>query len=557
EVNTATGEVTTTSAKVLPRTTTAEADLVATYPRAAAVKTITDAALAHAAEVGNQPVGTLTADITTAFTGSFVDGAWVGTKRDDRSKASTIGGLVANSLVESLADPARGGANIGIMNPGGLRAELTYAQSGTEGDGVITYAEANSVLPFVNNLWTTTLTGAQLTQVLEEQWQPEGSSRPYLQLSLSDNVRYTYDPAAEKGHHITHVWVNDKLVTDTDTYRVGSASFLIQGGDNFTTFAQGTDTKDSGLLDYEAWIDYLKAHQPVAPDFAKQGVALSAPATATVGEPYSLKASDLDLTSLGSPANTSLEIRVGNTLVDTVAVTDGAAEATITIPNTGAVTVTALPSKTTVTIPVAIQPASTTPATATHTTLTLSKKSVRYGTSVLATAAVTGTDTGKVLFEVGGRKLTATLRGGMARVTLPNDLQVGKYLVKASFVATQTAAASSAKPVKLTITKAAVKPRKTRMAKTVKAHKAFRFTVATKALGKGVWATGTVKIYLHGHLVAKTKLTAADHGSKRVRISAQKLRWYGKGSTVTAVAKLGGTKNTKATIVKKVRLHLT
>ena len=53
------------------RTTSADQpadDLVAEYPRVAAVKTIVDKALADAAVVGNQPVGAVTKDITTAFT---------------------------------------------------------------------------------------------------------------------------------------------------------------------------------------------------------------------------------------------------------------------------------------------------------------------------------------------------------------------------------------------------------------------------------------------------------------------------------------------------------
>ena len=41
------------------RTTTDDATLVATYPRVAEVKSIVDAALANAAEVGNQPVGSV------------------------------------------------------------------------------------------------------------------------------------------------------------------------------------------------------------------------------------------------------------------------------------------------------------------------------------------------------------------------------------------------------------------------------------------------------------------------------------------------------------------
>src|SRR5438045_3949165 len=61
-----------------------EADLVAKYPRVAAVKAIVDKALADAAVVGNQPVGKVTADITTAFAGSPA-------VRDDRASESTLG----------------------------------------------------------------------------------------------------------------------------------------------------------------------------------------------------------------------------------------------------------------------------------------------------------------------------------------------------------------------------------------------------------------------------------------------------------------------------------
>ena len=70
------------------------------------------------------------------------------------------------------------------MNPGGLRDELLYAGSTATNpantDGVVTYAEANAVLPFVNNIWLVQLTGKQLKSVLEQQWQPSGAQRPYL-----------------------------------------------------------------------------------------------------------------------------------------------------------------------------------------------------------------------------------------------------------------------------------------------------------------------------------------------------------------------------------------
>ena len=107
--------------ELVARTTTADATLVAAYPRVAAVKTIVDAALAEAAVIGNVPVGSVTADITTAFSGgSYVGGVYTGGSRDDRAKESTLGNLIADSLVSSLSDPSRGGATIGIVNPGGM-----------------------------------------------------------------------------------------------------------------------------------------------------------------------------------------------------------------------------------------------------------------------------------------------------------------------------------------------------------------------------------------------------------------------------------------------------
>ena len=178
-IDTRTMTVTGYKAGNVKRTTTAEqpvADLVARYPRVAAVKAIVDKALADAAVIGNQPVGKVTADITTAFGGSPA-------VRDDRASESTLGNLVADVLVDTLKTPELGGADIGVVNPGGLRNELYYAP-----DGVITYAEANAVLPFVNNLWTTSLTGAQVKTLLEQQWQtnPDGTvpSRAYQQLGL-------------------------------------------------------------------------------------------------------------------------------------------------------------------------------------------------------------------------------------------------------------------------------------------------------------------------------------------------------------------------------------
>ncbi|CAH0208481.1 Endonuclease YhcR [Microbacterium sp. Bi128] len=361
-VSDTTGDVLSYTGANVARTKVATNTLVSTYPRVAQVKSITDAALAAAAQIGNQPVGSVSKDITTAFAGgAYTNGVYGGGSRDDRSKESTLGNLVADSLVASLGSAERGGAQIGVVNPGGLRADLAYAP-----DGVVTYAEANAVLPFVNNLWTTSLTGAQFKTLLEQQWQtnPDGTvpSRPFLKLGLSKNVAYTFDASRAAGDRVTSISVDGAPIDPAASYRIGSFSFLVQGGDNFRIFTQGTGTKDSGLIDRDAWIDYVKANPGLAPDFARRSAQVtgipSAPVTATSS--LSLAVSGLDLTSTGSPVNTTATVEwVGSSATFApVTVSGGAANLALTVPADAVaasqIIVRAQPSGSVVRIPVSV-----------------------------------------------------------------------------------------------------------------------------------------------------------------------------------------------------------
>ena len=366
-VDTATKDVTGYKAGNVKRTTDAAAGLIAAYPRVAAVDAIVKKALADAAEVGNQPVGSVTRDITTAFSTDATGTA----KRDDRGSESTLGNLVADSLLDSLKSADLGGAEIGVVNPGGLRNELYYAP-----DGTITYAEANAVLPFVNNLWTTSLTGAQFKTLLEQQWQtnPDGTvpSRAYLQLGLSKNVNYTYDAARAAGDRITSVRVNGELLDPAKSYRVGTFSFLATGGDNFRVFTEGTNTRDSGLVDRDAWIGYLQKSSPVSPDFARRSVAVANTTAPGVkpGEPITLAVSKLDLTSLGSPVNTALEVSFTDaggsvTSLGTVPVAAGTASVNLAVPAgaaEGAATLVLTAVESGTVVKVAVQVGADTPA---------------------------------------------------------------------------------------------------------------------------------------------------------------------------------------------------
>jgi len=350
----ASGNTTTVKNRDVARTTINDATLTATYPRVATVKTIVDAALLEAAAIGNRPVGSVTADITRACVGGVAPCA------ENRAAPSTLGTLVANSLRASLADPTIGGAEIGIVNPGGMRADLAFAP-----DGVVTYAEANAVLPFLNNLWTTSLTGAQFKIVLEQQWQTNADgtipSRPFLQLGLSDNVNYTFDASRAAGDRITGIWIDGAQIDPAQSYRIGSFNFLLTGGDNFREFTKGTATRDSGLVDRDAWISYIQANSPLSPSFKANQASITGAPTAAVnpGDTITFTVGGLNLTSLGAPQNTQLALSWAGTDVGTASVdSTGTATVTVTVPADAAANsvleMTASPSGTIVRLAIAV-----------------------------------------------------------------------------------------------------------------------------------------------------------------------------------------------------------
>ena len=65
---------------------------------------------------------------------------------ENRGGESTLGNLVAEIQREAT------GADIGVMNPGGLRDDLIGTGNGP---GPVTYREAANVQPFANTLVTT------------------------------------------------------------------------------------------------------------------------------------------------------------------------------------------------------------------------------------------------------------------------------------------------------------------------------------------------------------------------------------------------------------------
>jgi 5'-nucleotidase len=204
---------------------------------------------AIAGPIANRVVGRITADITRAA---------------NAAGESALGDVIADAQLAATAPTDFGGAKIAFMNPGGIRADLVWAQiSGGEAPGEVTFGELFTVQPFANTLVVKTCTGAQIEQLLEQQWQVLPTGR-FLQISAG--FTYTWDAAKPIGDRVDPASIKlDGVTLDPATgYRVEMNSFLATGGDGFTVFNACTNQL-GGEVDVDALARYVMQNSPVAP----------------------------------------------------------------------------------------------------------------------------------------------------------------------------------------------------------------------------------------------------------------------------------------------------
>ena len=92
-----------------------------------------------------------------------------GDSSGNRGIETPMADLVADAILDNTKSL---GAQIGLMNVGGVRASLNKVIVRRGAEGQITYAEAFDIAPFGNVYVALDLTGAQLKEVLEQQYQP-------------------------------------------------------------------------------------------------------------------------------------------------------------------------------------------------------------------------------------------------------------------------------------------------------------------------------------------------------------------------------------------------
>lgn len=154
----------------------------------------------------------------------------------------------------------------GIQNGGGIRATIDA--------GEISMNTLYTVFPFGNSLTIIAVTGAELLEALESSCfccpealggfpQVSGikftidTTVPYAQGAQYPNSTY-YAPAAP-GSRVTIESVGGKAFDLNATYHIAVNNFMAEGGDTYYVFSQASDVVDTGIVDAEVLISYVKS----------------------------------------------------------------------------------------------------------------------------------------------------------------------------------------------------------------------------------------------------------------------------------------------------------
>ncbi|ABS23032.1 5'-Nucleotidase domain protein [Bacillus cytotoxicus NVH 391-98] len=168
-------------------------------------------------------------------------------RKQNAAGESTLGNFIADAQRATMQ------ADIALMNPGGIRNDLDA--------GDITWGELYGVQPFGNQLIKVHLTGQDIRDLLNQQWQ-KGITR-MLQIS---GIQYSWDANKPNGEKVTTIRLaNGEDLDPSKTYSVVANAFLASGGDGFISFKNGQNA-ETGPTDFEALVDYVKQmKEPIQP----------------------------------------------------------------------------------------------------------------------------------------------------------------------------------------------------------------------------------------------------------------------------------------------------
>ena len=182
---------------------------------------------------------------------------------------SPLGDIIADAQLAATSAETNGAAMIAFTNPGGIRTDIPKKQEG----GAVTYADVFASQPFRNQLVTLTLTGAQIRDMLEQQWLDP--NRPRI-LQVSKGFSYAWDGAKPYGERVAadRIALTGRPIDPAMSYRVTVNNYLAVGGDGFSVLREGTAQR-FGVYDADALYAFFQANSPITPTAADRIVRLN------------------------------------------------------------------------------------------------------------------------------------------------------------------------------------------------------------------------------------------------------------------------------------------
>ena len=168
---------------------------------------------------------------------------------------STLGDVIADAQLAATSGATVGAAQIAFMNPGGVRADLIPVA------GQVTYGQLFTTQPFGNTLVSMTLTGAQIKELLEQQFAGYTNNQTSNRILLvSNGFSYSWDSTLAAGQKVdaANIKLNGVALSSVMNYRVTVNNYLASGGDLFTVLTKGTNIL-GGAQDVDALEAYIKA----------------------------------------------------------------------------------------------------------------------------------------------------------------------------------------------------------------------------------------------------------------------------------------------------------
>ena len=160
-----------------------------------------------------------------------------------------------------IADILRQNTNADISFIGGVQADLK--------EGKIQAGEIYNVLPIIDrldvqgfNIAVLELSGEKIKNILEHSvgWALENSKYGILQVS---GLKMTYNSKQKKSSRVLDVHINNEELDPNKIYRVAVNGYLASGGDGYYDIITAEKRYDTGLMDFDVLVEYVKAHSPI------------------------------------------------------------------------------------------------------------------------------------------------------------------------------------------------------------------------------------------------------------------------------------------------------